>query len=169
MLKNQNRNIFLTAVFLFVITQTLIFASIPRESNGEQINVIVKSGTGLWDIAGKLKDADLIYSSSLFVLCTLPYRGKLIAGEYALKKDMSIIDIVQKMGRGERNIYTLKIIEGHNLHNIAESTEKSAITGSEDFLRLAKDQGLLQRLSIKGDSLEGYLAPDTYYYSKGRC
>lgn len=166
MLKNQNRNIILTAVFLFVITQTLIFASIPRESDGEQINVIVKSGTGLWDIAGKLKDADLIYSSSLFVLCTLPYRGKLIAGEYALKKDMSIIDIVQKMGRGERNIYTLKIIEGHNLHNIAESTEKSTISGSEDFLRLAKDQGLLQRLSIKGDSLEGYLAPDTYYYSK---
>jgi UPF0755 protein len=166
MLKNQNRNIILTAVFLFVVTQTLIFASIPRESDGEQINVIVRSGTGLWDIAAKLRDDGLIYSSSLFVLCTLPYRGRLIAGEYALKKDMSIIDIVHKMGRGERNIYSLKIIEGHNLYNIAESTEKSAIMGSADFVRLAKDQGLLQKLSIKSDSLEGYLSPDTYYYSK---
>jgi UPF0755 protein len=164
--KNQNRNIIVTAIFLLVITQTLIFASIPREGNGQQITVIVKSGTGLWDIAGKLKDEGLLSSSTLFALCTLPYRGRLIAGEYTLRKDMSIIDIVQRLGRGERNIYALKIIEGHNLYNIAESAGTSAIIGSEDFLRLTKDSGLLQRLGVTGGSLEGYLAPDTYYYSK---
>jgi UPF0755 protein len=166
MRKKQNRSILVTAIFLFIVTQTLIFASIPRESDGEQVNVIVKSGTGLWNIADRLKDDGIIYSSSLFVLCSLPYRGKLIAGEYTLRKDMSIIDVVQKMGRGERNIYTLKIIEGHNLYNIAESTGKSSIMGSEDFLRLSKNRGLLQKLGITGDTLEGYLAPDTYYYSK---
>lgn len=166
MRKNQNRNVLITAIFLFIVTQTLIFASIPRGIDGEQINVIVKSGTGLWDIAGKLKDDGLIYSSSLFVLCSLPYRGRLIAGEYSLRKDMSTIAIVQKMGRGERNIYALKIIEGHNLFNIAESSGKSTIMRNEDFLQLAKDERFLQRLGITGDSLEGYLAPDTYYYSK---
>lgn len=164
--KKQNRNILITAIFLFVVTQTLIFASIPRERNGAQINVIVKSGTGLWDIAGNLKDYGLICSSTLFILCTLPYRGRLIAGEYALRKDMSTLEIVQKMGRGERNIYALKIIEGHNLYNIAESAGISAIMGSEEFLLLAKDRRFLQKLGITGDSLEGYLAPDTYYYSK---
>jgi UPF0755 protein len=164
--RNKNKNIVITVFFLFVVTQTLIFAGIPRENNGEQANVIVKSGTGLWDIAGKLKDEGLIFSSTLFVLCTLPYRGKLIAGEYTLRKDMSIIDIVQRLGRGERNIYALKIIEGHNLYNIAESIGKSVIMGNEDFLLLAKNQGFLQKVGITGDSLEGYLAPDTYYYSK---
>lgn len=166
MRKNQNRNILVTAVFLFIVTQTLIFASIPKEFEGEKVNVIVKSGTGLWDIADKLKDEGLIYSSSLFVLVSLPYRGRLIAGEYALQKDMSIINIVQKMGRGERNVYALKIIEGHNIYNIAESSGKSAIMENEQFLQLAKDQRFLQRLGIMGESLEGYLAPDTYYYSK---
>lgn len=166
MRKKQNRNILITAIFLFVVTQTLIFASIPQESNREQVNVVVKSGTGLWNIAGKLKSNGFIYSSYLFMLCTLPYSGRLIAGEYTLQKDMSILDIVQKMGRGERNIYALKIIEGHNLYNIGESAGKSSIMSSEDFLRLSKDRGLLQKLGITGDSLEGYLAPDTYYYSK---
>jgi UPF0755 protein len=166
MRKNQNRKILVTAVFLFIVTQTLIFASIPKEFEGEKVNVIVKSGTGLWDIADKLKDEGLIYSSSLFVLVSLPYRGRLIAGEYALQKDMSIINIVQKMGRGERNVYALKIIEGHNIYNIAESSGKSAIMENEQFLQLAKDQRFLQRLGIMGESLEGYLAPDTYYYSK---
>jgi len=166
MRKRQNRNIIVTAIFLLVITQTLIFASIPREGNGEQLNVIVKSHTGLWDIAASLKSEGLISSSTLFVLCTLPYRGRLIAGEYTLQKDMSIIDIVQKMGRGERNIYVLKIIEGHNLYNIAESAEKSAVMGRDDFFRLMSDPTFLRKLGITGDSLEGYLAPDTYYYSK---
>ena len=164
--RSKNRNIFVTVIFLFVVTQTLIFASIPQVNDREQINVLVKSGTGLWDIAEKLKSDGLIYSSMLFVVCTLPYRGRLIAGEYSLRKDMSIIDIVQRLGRGERNIYTLKIIEGHNIYNIAESAGKAAITEKDDFLLLAKDQRLLQKLGINADSLEGYLAPDTYYYSK---
>jgi UPF0755 protein len=164
--KNKNKSIIVTVVFLFVLTQTLIFASIPQENNREQVNVIVKSGTGLWDIAEKLKSDGLVSSSLLFVFCTLPYRGRLFAGEYTLRKDMSIIDIVQRLGRGERNIYALKIIEGHNLYNIADSAEKSAIMERDDFLYLAKDQRFLQKLGIKGDSLEGYLTPDTYYYSK---
>ena len=164
--KKQNRNILITAIFLFIITQTLIFASIPMEIDGEQVKVIVKSGTGLWDIAGRLKNDGVIYSSSLFMLCSLPYRGRLIAGEYSLRKDMSILEVAQKMGRGERNIYTLKIIEGHNLYNIADSAGKAAIMGNEEFLLLAKDHRFLQRLGIAGDSLEGYLVPDTYYYSK---
>lgn len=164
--KKQNRNILITAIFLFIITQTLIFASIPMETDGEQVKVIVKSGTGLWDIADRLKNDGVIYSSSLFMLCSLPYRGKVIAGEYSLRKDMSILDVVQKMGRGERNIYTLKIIEGHNLYNIAESAGKATIMGNEEFLLLARDHRFLQRLGIPGDSLEGYLVPDTYYYSK---
>jgi UPF0755 protein len=164
--KKQNRNILITAIFLFIITQTLIFASIPREIDGEQINVVVKSGTGLWDIADRLKGDGIIYSTYLFMLCTLPYRGRLIAGEYTLRKDMSTFDIVQKMGRGERNIYALKILEGHNLYNIADSMGKSDIMGSEAFLLLAKDKHFLKKIGITGDSLEGYLAPDTYYYSK---
>ncbi len=162
----KNKNIIVTVIFLFVVTQTLIFASIPQDNNKEHVNIIVKSGTGLWGIAAKLKSEGLIYSTVLFVLCTLPYRGRLIAGEYTLRKDMSIIDLVQRLGRGERNIYALKIIEGHNLYNIAESAEKSAIIGKDDFFLLAKDHRFLQKLGVNGDSLEGYLTPDTYYYSK---
>ncbi|HNQ46581.1 MAG TPA: endolytic transglycosylase MltG [Syntrophorhabdus sp.] len=164
--KCVNRNIIVTIVFLFVITQTIIFAGIPQENNRAQINLVIKSGTGLWNIAEKLKNDGVIYSSILFVLCTLPYRGRLIAGEYTLRKDMSIIDVVQRLGRGERNIYALKIIEGHNLYNVAASIGKTAIMGGGDFLALASNKDFLQKIGIDADSLEGYLTPDTYYYSK---
>jgi UPF0755 protein len=165
MLTTQNRIIVL-AVGLFIVTQTLIFASIPMGNNKEPLTVLVKNGTGLTEIADILKDNGLITSSSLFILCSLAYRGKLMAGEYELRKDMSILDIVKKLGRGERNIYTLKILEGHNLYNIAETAERSGIVGGNEFLRLSKNRAFLTHLGITEDSLEGYLAPDTYYYSK---
>ncbi|WP_051408979.1 endolytic transglycosylase MltG [Syntrophorhabdus aromaticivorans] len=166
MLTRQNRNTILIAVAIFVVTQTFIFASIPNNTDRDSVAILVKSGTGLWEIADKLKKNGLIRYPSLFVLCSLAYRGRLLAGEYELRKDMSIIEIVAKMGRGERNIYVLKILEGHNLYNIAEMAEKSGIMGSDEFLRLARDPGFLKRLGIKADSLEGYLPPDTYYYSR---
>ncbi|OPX98755.1 MAG: putative aminodeoxychorismate lyase [Syntrophorhabdus sp. PtaB.Bin006] len=162
----QNRNTVLIAVVIFVVTQTLIFASIPNDTDRDSVAVLVRSGTGLREIADKLKENGLIRYPALFVFCSMAYRGKLLAGEYKLRKDMSIIEVVAKMGRGERNIYALKILEGHNLYNIAEVAEKSGIMGGDEFLRLARDPVFLQRLGINADSIEGYLAPDTYYYSR---
>lgn len=164
--KRQSRSIIATFVFLLIIAQPLIYASIPRENSDETVNVIVRSGTGLWDVAEKLKSEGLISSSLLFVLCTFPYRGKVIAGEYSLRRTMSLIDIVQRLGKGERNIYALKIIEGHNLYNIADSAEKATIMGAKEFLDLATNQHFLQKIGVPGESLEGYLLPDTYHYSR---
>jgi UPF0755 protein len=93
-------------------------------------------------------------------------RGKLVAGEYELHKDMAMLDVLKKMAHGERNIYVMKIVEGFNIYNIAESVEKSHIMKGTDFLRLAKDRGMLRGLGIQADSIEGYLSPDTYHYSR---
>ena len=35
-----------------------------------------------------------------------------------------------------------------------------------DFLKLVTDRALLEGLGINADSMEGYLSPDTYYYSR---
>ncbi len=167
MLVRRNKSIvvvFLTIAFLFA--QTAIFASIPGTGSSQPVRIVVKSGTGLFSIANQLKDDGLISSSSFFVLISLLYKGKLIAGEYELRKDMSTIEIVRKLGRGERVTYTLRILEGHNIYNIAESIEKAGIMRKDEFFALSKDRSFLDRLGIKGDSLEGYLPPETYFFSR---
>ncbi|MCX5806346.1 MAG: endolytic transglycosylase MltG [Proteobacteria bacterium] len=163
--KHHKRIIIITAI-LFLIMQTLIFGSIPMNTENEPINVVVKNGMSLYNIAGLLKDDNIIYSSNLFMLCSFLAGSKLIAGEYELKRNMSTFDIIMKMKQGERNIYTLKIIEGYNIYNVAETIQNAKITGRDEFIRLAKDKEFLGRLKITSDSLEGYLSPDTYYYSK---
>ncbi len=166
MLRDRDKKIIVIALIILLATQTIIFAGISKGSDSAPINIVVKNGTSLYNIANKLKEEDLIYSSHLFVLCSLFYRGKLMAGEYALTKDMSTIEIVRKMGRGERNIYILKIVEGYNMFNVADTVDKSHIMKNTEFLALAKNKGYLRKIGIMSDSIEGYLAPDTYYYSK---
>jgi UPF0755 protein len=166
MLKRRDKRIIAVSAMIFLVTQTLIFASIPRDADDRTLNIIVKSGTGVHGIARQLKADGMINSSYLFATFSLLYGGKLIAGEYELRKNMSLPHIVRKMGRGERNIYTLRILEGHNLYSVAETMEKAKIAKADEFFRLAKDPLLLGTIGISSDSLEGYLAPDTYYYSR---
>jgi UPF0755 protein len=164
--EKQNKKIFAVTIFLFLVSQTLLFASIPRNTDTTIRNIVVKNGTSLYSIAHNLKKEGIIYSSNLFVFASLMYGGKLIAGEYELRKDMSTLEIVRKMGRSERNVYLLQIVEGHNMYDIAETIEKNKIMEKKEFLRLAEDKEFLQDTGIMSGSFEGYLSPDTYYYSK---
>jgi UPF0755 protein len=166
MLGRGDRKIVVIAIFIFLFSQTIIFASIPRDTDSTRLYIIVKNGTSLSGIANMLKEEGVIHSATLFILTSLLYRGQLIAGEYVLRKDMSTLEIVRKMGRSERNLYTLKIIEGNNIYTVADTIADNNIMGKDEFLRLARDQNFLRNLGIKSDSLEGYLSPDTYYYSK---
>lgn len=159
------RLIFATAIVL-IFFQTLIFASIPKNSDSSTRTVVIKSGTKLGQIADILKKEDLIHSKILFLAGSLFYRGRLIAGEYELRRDMSTIDIIRKMGEGQRTIYVLKIIEGQNIYTIAETMYKNRIMTKEEFIKLAQDKEYLKRIGITSASLEGYLYPDTYFYSR---
>ncbi len=150
----------------FLATQAFIFASIPRSFENEKINVVIKSGVGLKDISHLLKNQGLIESKYLFLFISLLYGGKLIAGEYELNKNMSTIEIVKKLVNGERKIYIIKIIEGYNIYNVADMFDRAGLIKANEFIEMARSEILLKRLGISGDSLEGYLYPDTYFYSK---
>jgi len=163
--KKHNKKFFI-AVIIILVSLIFIFASVSRDRDHSRSNVVVKNGTSLYGIADMLKKEGFIFSSNLFVLTSLLYGGKLIAGEYELRKDMSTLEIVRKMGRSERNLYVLKIVEGYNIYDIADTIEKNSIMEKREFLRLAGDKKFLRTLGIASDSLEGYLSPDTYYYSK---
>jgi UPF0755 protein len=162
----RNKGIFFAVVCLVVFLLIFILASIPGGKDPLQLSIVVKNGTSLYNIGKKLKTAGVIDSTNLFMLVSLIRGGKLIAGEYELRKNMSTLAIVNKMVRGERTLYILQIVEGHNIYDVAETIEKKSIMKKDEFLRLAKDREFLKGLGIESDSLEGYLSPDTYYYSK---
>lgn len=166
MQKGQNSFIIAISIVFFLITQTIILASVPNHLERQKVNIVIANGTSLNGISEILKRNGVISSKYLFLFCSILYRGKLIAGEYELSKDMSTIEVVRKMGNGERKIYILKIIEGHNIYNIADSIDRAGIMKADEFLKIAKDPIFLGSLGIKADTIEGYLSPETYFYSR---
>jgi peptidoglycan lytic transglycosylase G len=167
MLTRRDKRVIAAAAALFLISQPVIFASIPLDTDDTVKPVVVKKGTHLRDVARLLEEQDLIRSSWLFVGCSLvAHRGKIIAGEYELSKQMSIAQIAARMAAGQRKVYTLKIVEGYNLNTVGEALEKAGIMNRNAFFKLATDDAFLDKLRIPADTLEGYFYPDTYFYSK---
>jgi UPF0755 protein len=151
----------LIIAFLFTI------ATSPRSSDKNMVNLIVKRGTKIGGVASLLKNKDLIGSRYIFMACALLlHKGRIVAGEYELSKNMSPVGIAGKMAKGERKVYTLCIVEGHNLYSVGENIQRVGIMEDRAFLDLARNSQFLRRLDVPSDSLEGYLFPDTYFFSK---
>ncbi len=166
MLAARDKKTIIIAIIIFISSQTLIFACIPRNNDQSARPVVVRQGTSVAEIADILKKEGLIWSSALFIIGSAMYKGRLMAGEYELRRDMSIFEIIRRMGQGKRKIYALKVIEGNNIFTVAETVHKSGIMTREEFLELATDRKYLESMGIEADSLEGYLFSNTYFYSK---
>ncbi len=163
----RDRWIILAALVLFLASQPLIFAHIPLDTAGGVRTVTVKKGTHLIDVARMLKQDGLVRSSTLFMGYSLvAHRGRVVAGEYEFPQTLSIADIAGKMASGQRKVYTLRLVEGYNLQAVGDALEKAGIMSSGSFFNLARDARFLSQAGVPSDTLEGYLAPDTYYYSK---
>ncbi len=166
--RGTHRRLFAFAVLILLLVMPFFLAALPGRS-GQQTtdSFIVKRGTNIGTIAQSLRDDGYVRSKYLFLFVSfLAHKGRVVAGEYELSKSMSIFQIARKMALGQRKIYVLKIVEGYNLHTIADAVQRSGIMEAQAFLELARKPELLERLAIPSDSLEGYLCPDTYFYSR---
>lgn len=90
---------------------------------------------------------------------------KIKAGEYELSPGMTPQVILKKLIDGEVFKRILVVKEGFDIWQIAKAAEDARIISVADFLAVAQSKSLLERVSINADSFEGYLFPETYYFS----
>lgn len=165
--RGTHKSLTALAVLIVLFAVPFVLAVIPHGSERTPASFIVKKGTKIETVAQSLKEGGFVSSKYLFLFSALlVYKGRIVAGEYELSKDMSVLGIARKMADGERKMYVLKIVEGYNLFTIGDAVEQAGIMDAPAFLQLAKKPEFLKRLAIPSDSLEGYLAPDTYFYSR---
>ena len=94
------------------------------------------------------------------------YDKQLKAGEYVLAASMPPIKILEKLVKGEVKLYKLTIPEGLNIYQIAELVAQSGLAERAVFIETATDGAFARKLGIAGDTFEGYLYPETYYFPK---
>lgn len=130
--------------------------------------VLLRPGFSTRRIARELKSAGVIRSTDAFVLWHALHRHpSLKAGEYMFERDASAVAIHARLARGDVYYHTVVIPEGFNMFDIAKAVADAGLGSAEDFLKVATtDTALIADIDPHATSLEGYLFPDTYNFTR---
>ncbi len=143
--------------------------NLPVSSNQNEIIFDVNPGASLAHIASELRAKKLIRNSKVFQLYAT-FRGlasKFKIGEYSLNQAMTPDEIMAVIVSGKSIARTLTVAEGLNLYDIALIFEKNKISTSEEFFKIVSDRQFIKLLLNENiTSLEGYLYPETYKFTK---
>lgn len=133
-----------------------------------QTFVLLKSGSTTRKIANELKSAGTIRSERAFLIWHFLHRKRsLKAGEYLFEKPASLIEVHNRLARGDIYTHTVVIPEGFTMFDIAQAIEQAGLGSKDDFLKVARsDTDLIRDISPDATSLEGYLFPDTYEFTR---
>jgi UPF0755 protein len=161
-------------IFWLVLIAAMAFAGwfawavlSPVEPSGQTF-VMLRPGYSTRHIAAELKSSGLIRSEQAFILWHYLHRGRsLKAGEYRFDKSRNMIDVHNRLARGDVYFRTVVVPEGFTMFDIARAIETAGLGPAEDFLKVAQsDTALIADFAPNAPCLEGYLFPDTYQFSR---
>jgi UPF0755 protein len=124
-------------------------------------------GTGTTGIADALVQAGVVRSRWDFLLARVTGGSRVLqAGEYRFDRAASPLEVVSRIARGDIFYYELVIPEGRNLFDIADAAGQLGLFPAAKFLEAARNPALIRDLDPQAPTLEGYLFPDTYKFSR---
>ena len=158
----------LLIVLTIVITMLSIYikdyANKPLSQNQEEVQFVVESGMHFQQITQKLVDHNLVKEVLPWkVFGRLSGAGNSIkAGEYTLKTNLSPVQLLNKLIKGQTVQFSLTVIEGWTFQQMWEHVLKH-----EKIKQTANSQEeLLEMLAIESHP-EGRFYPDTYNFPSG--
>jgi UPF0755 protein len=140
---------------------------LPTGPQSQQL-VQLKPGSSARHIAAALKQAGIIRNQYAFLFWHYTRGNKALkAGEYSFDHPASAMEVHDRIARGDIYFHTLVVPEGFNMFDIASAIEAAGLGRRDDFLQVVRTQTALVRdLDPHAPSLEGYLFPDTYHFTR---
>ena len=169
----------LGALFLavaFVVGSILIEYNSKGKGTEQTVTVEIEQGEGVWDIANKLQQQDLIQYRIAFYLKarSMGASGKLRYGTFVLREASGLQTIIEDLTRGgaqkEEAMFTVP--EGYTIEQIAKKLEKEGICTEAEFLQAVQqdyDYWFLDEVPEDAQvfyKLQGFLYPETYAISE---
>ena len=165
----------LTVILAVMLVMGVIFAALlyqyattPASASQDGQVVEIKPGMTLKQVAHLLADKELLNEPSTFMLYTYLQgeQNHIQAGEYRFSPSMPPHDILEALTSGMAVLYTVTIPEGYRITDIADLLEAKGLVDKPAFIEATRNRELLESLHIPSGSLEGYLYPETYKFSK---
>jgi UPF0755 protein len=144
------------------------FLDLPVSEPQAPTPVNIPPRATLREVAKVLEDTGIVPSAWIFTTGArlLGLEQKLRYGEYSFKGPLSIRAILDTLVSGRVLHHPVTIPEGFTLRQIAARIEARGLGRAPDILAAARDPAVIQRAGASGDSLEGFLYPDTYHFPR---
>lgn len=146
-----------------------LYSPAPQQGR-ESVTVDIPRGSSVKAIGVILEENGLIKADFRFLLLARfsGYGTRLQAGEFALPTGKKPQELLHFLATAKPVQYGVTIPEGLRVEEIAEIFSLGGWCDREQFIALSRNKQFLNDLGLGNlTSLEGYLFPDTYYFTKG--
>ncbi len=134
---------------------------------GQQIFVDIPGGASRHAIARRLAKAGVVPNWLPFEIYSLWHRRHpLEAGEYLFDRAQTPREVFWKIASGRVYVRTITIPEGWTMFDIAAALQREGIASRDDFLAATREGTLIHDLAPHATTLEGYLFPATYEFTR---
>jgi UPF0755 protein len=134
-------------------------------ANGD-VRIRVREGESAGSVGSRLEDALLIRSGLLWNIVSRFDKDYIKQGVYFVTEPMQLTALYNLLKTGRDEMVRVTIPEGVTLTKMARILENAGIVTVDDFLAAAHDPVFLAEYHIPANSAEGYLFPDTYFFSQ---
>lgn len=156
----------LFAIFLLIIVILIWLQPV----NLGTTEVTIPDGATAREIAENLSHHRVVRDKEEFILwLRISGREKdLKSGTYILQKYKNPIYLINQLSKGGRSDINITIPEGLTIYEVADILDNVGVVNKDSFILLCKDKSFIHKTELSGNSLEGYLFPDTYSFSQSQ-
>lgn len=162
------RGFFLTLLFLVLAAAGAVaFALLVPIGPQRETFVDINPGMSSTQIAGLLKKQGIIRSKGVFLALYAVKGRTLEAGEYRFDHPAKMMEVWDRLRRGDVYTIAVTIPEGSNMFDIGARLEAAGLGTKAAFVAAAeRDKGVVADLDPAAPSVEGYLFPETYHFAR---
>ncbi len=147
------------------VHRALAYPDATHDGGGKEIEVEIKTGMSFPQVASMLADKGLIEKPTWFRLYAM-WEGdttNVKTGKYRIKDNLTPAQVLKILVAGVKEI-TVRVTlpEGKNMLELFEILEQAHVASAKELEAVARDKDFLSHHAITGDSVDGYLFPDTY-------
>jgi UPF0755 protein len=169
--------VLVVGIAAWFVSRALAYPDEAHEGSGKEIEVEIKNGMSFPAVASLLASKHVIERPTWFRLYAM-WQGdttNVKPGKYLIKDNLTPREVLGVIIKGvKETTITVKLPEGKNMLEYFALIEKACpaglkppcpkITTAKELEQLARDKDFLAAHAIVGDTVEGYLFPDTYQF-----
>jgi UPF0755 protein len=157
--------VLLIAIGVWVVHRALAYSGETHDGSGAEVEIEIKSGMSFPEVASMLSEKNVIDKPTWFRMYAM-WEGdttNVKTGKYQIKDNLTPEQVLKILVTGVKE-KTVKVTlpEGKNMLEFFDILEAAHVAKAAALEALARDKDFIARHGIAGESIEGYLFPDTY-------